>query len=280
MRWILRRVPTLRSSRLPAPARLKEVRGSADGVAFVLGRPDVCEIAKELYWGGGRRPDPADDLAVRLFTRLARDADVAVDIGAYTGIFTLVSALANPRIRVHAFEIVPDVYKVLFENCVRNDVLHQVTLHHYGIGAPDRIAVFPAVATGSALPSFYSTRLTFESGVRIEFRSLDSLPALIGEGSTVIMKIDVEGTENEVFEHGRQFLAAFSPDILCEVLHGVSDPPALTRILESLGYRYYLVRDSGLTPESTIQADRRFRDWFFTLRSPQDISHLVDGSEA
>jgi FkbM family methyltransferase len=265
---------TLRSSRLPAPAHVKEVEGLVDGEVFVLVRPDVCESAKELYWGSGRRTNPADELALRLFTTLARSADVALDIGSYTGIFTVASAVANPRLRIHAFEVVPEVYEVLFENCVRNDVLHQVTLHHTGIGMPDRIAVFPAASGGSALPSFYSTRTTFDSGVRVRFQSLDSLAPLVDRGSKMVVKVDVEGTEDEVFAQGQRLLAEFTPDIVCEVLKGVSDIRTLEQILGHYGYRYYLIRDSELTAEDAIDPHPKFRDWFFTVRGPDEMSGL------
>jgi hypothetical protein len=71
---------------------------------------------------------------------------------------------------------------------VRNDVLHQVTLHHTGIGMPDQIAIFPAASGGSALPSFYSTRTTFDSGVHVRFQSLDSLAPLVDCGSKMVVK--------------------------------------------------------------------------------------------
>lgn len=241
-----------------------------EGIDFVMLRPDICEVAKELYWGNGRRPNPSDDLTIRLFTSMASQSDVMLDIGAYTGIFTIVSALANPNLVAHAFEVVPDVYKLLFDNCVRNDILHQVWLHHTGIGSPDRVATFPASSTGSALPSFYSTSLTFESGVRVRFESLDSLSGLIDPRGSVIVKVDVEGTENEVFEHGQRFLAEFKPDIVCEVLKDVADPDRLMKLLEPHGYDCYLIRDSGLSVQSRIEPNARFRDWLFTTRAPSD----------
>ena len=56
LRLVARFVPSLRSGRLPAPARLEEVTGYADGAMFVMLDPARCENAKELFWG--RRPTP------------------------------------------------------------------------------------------------------------------------------------------------------------------------------------------------------------------------------
>jgi FkbM family methyltransferase len=60
-----------------------------------------------------------------------------LDVGAYTGIFTLVGTLVNPNLKAHAFEIVPDVYDALRENCARNGILDRTTLHHVGVGKPE-----------------------------------------------------------------------------------------------------------------------------------------------
>jgi FkbM family methyltransferase len=271
LRGVVRFAPRLRrSGRLPAPARLGEVEGEARGNRFVMLRPDRCIVAKELYWGGGRRPSPQDHLAVELFAAAAERSEVVLDIGAYTGIFTVVGARANPELEAHAFEIVPENFRALFDNCVRNDVLDRVTLHHVGVGAPGAAIRVPGRSAGSALPDFYSRNLRFDAGVRVRLVSLDSLVDRIPPGARVTVKIDVEGTEDEVLRHGRAFLDAFRPRILCEVLPGVADAPALESLLASHGYRFHLVRDRDLLPSPRIEPDERFRDWLFLAGDPND----------
>src|SRR3954466_15978873 len=145
LRAAVRLRPSLaRSGRLPAPASLREVEGVVRGTAFTMLRPDRCIVAKELYWGHGRRPRQEDAFALEVYAELSSRSDVALDIGAYTGIFSIVAAEANPFVDVHAFEIVPDVYRLLFENCVRNDLLDRVSLHLRGIGEDGARAILPA----------------------------------------------------------------------------------------------------------------------------------------
>lgn len=264
-RALLLRPDLRRGGRLPAPAHLREVEGRAGEARFVMLDPARCEIAKELYWGGGRRPRPEDALGVEVFAALAREARVALDVGAYTGLFTLVAAAVRPELEAHAFEIVPEVFKALLDNCVRNDVLHRVRLHHEGIGAPGATLRVATGRGGSALPSFYSTRMRFDEGPLVRLRSLDSLLPELPEGPCV-MKVDVEGTEEEVFRHGQRFLAERRPDILCEVLAGVADPGALEALLAPHGYRWYLVAEAALEPRERLEPHPRFRDWLFTTR--------------
>jgi FkbM family methyltransferase len=274
MRGFLRIAPRFRSGRLPAPAKLREVIGRVEGATFVMLRPDRCEIAKELYWGRGRRPKPEDALALEIVTRLAREADVLLDVGAYTGVFTLAATAVNPDLRAHAFEIVPEVAGALEENLRRNGVAERVEVHVEGLGEPETSMLVPTGEGRSALPSFYSSRMRFADGVRVGFRSLDSVAELIPSDARIVMKIDVEGTEEQIFQHGQAFLEAFHVDMLCEVLP-MADGSALQAMLEPHGFRMYLVTETGIRSMPTLQPDPRFRDWLFTPRRAEELETLA-----
>jgi FkbM family methyltransferase len=274
LRRMRRFVPADRLGRLPAPANVRSVTGDVHGVAFVMLRPDRCVVAKELYWGKGHRPQPQDQFAIELFATLAEGSDVVLDIGAYTGLFSLVSTAVNPTLQAHAFEIVPEVHRLLVENCVRNAVIDRVHAYPEGVGAPEFVMRVPVGSGGSALPDFYSSRLRFDDGVLVPFRSLDATLDLVPAGSRVLVKVDVEGTENEVFRHGQRFLAAFRPPILCEVLAGVADPAELGSLLVPHGFRFYLVQEAGLASRPSLEPDPRFRDWLIAVQSADELMEL------
>jgi FkbM family methyltransferase len=267
LRLLTRFVPRLRSGRLPAPRDLMEVTGRIQGEAFVMLRPDRCEIAKELYWGHGKRPRPEDANALEIVARLVRDADVFFDIGAYTGLFTLATTAVNQTLTAHAFEIVPGVADLLRANIDRNQVGDRTAVHLEGIGVPGSTMVVPTGEGGSALPSFYSAKMHFMDGLPVTFRSLDSLDDLISADERIVMKIDVEGTEADIFKHGVRFLQEHGPDILCEVLYGQADALILNELLVPLGYQLYLIREHDTLLRPSISPDPHFRDWLFTRRS-------------
>lgn len=274
IRILVRLRPELRrQGRLPAPAGLAEVEGEVQGVRFVMTRPDRCIVAKELYWGRGRRPRREDQLALEVFGAAARDAEVALDVGAYTGLFTLVAARANPRLEAHAFELVPANFHALFENCVRNDVLDRVTLHHVGVGEPGRTVRVPRGDTGSALPDFLSSSESADAGVAVRLVALDSILDRVAPGARTILKVDVEGAEAAVFRYGQRLLAERRPLILCEVLPG-ADGAALAAALEPYGYSFHLVREGDLAVSDGIEPDWRFRDWLFLPRAWRDVEAL------
>jgi FkbM family methyltransferase len=279
LRIVSRYVPGLRTGRLPAPRTLREVTGYVDQAQYVMLRPDRCEIAKELYWGHGHRPRPEDANALEIVARLALDADCFIDIGAYTGVFTLATTAVNPSLVAHAFEIVPAVASLLDSNVQRNQIESRVTVHREGIGRPGTTMTIATGEGGSALPSFYSSRMHFKDGVSVTFRSLDSLNELVASAQHIVMKIDVEGTEADIFTNGAVFLERHKPDILCEVLRGQGDAETLNRILAPIGYRFFLVREQDLMQRATIVPSSRFRDWLFTTREEADAHLLRQGQK-
>jgi FkbM family methyltransferase len=277
--WLLRQAvrvhPALAASgRLPAPAHVREVEGHVDGATFAMLRPDRCVVAKELYWGKGHRPRPQDQFALEVFAKLARESDVMLDIGAYTGIFTLLGTAASAGLHAHAFELVPEVYRALFDNCVRNDILHRVTLHHEGIGTDGDTMTIPVAASDSALPDFFSRSLHFSEGIQVRLVSLDSLTSSMPAGARIVVKVDVEGTENEIFSRGGRFLTAFRPDIVCEVLDGIADAPGLEELLAPYAYRSYVIREHDLLLREHIEPDVRYRDWLFSGRNEEEVRSL------
>jgi len=274
LRLTSRFIPSLRAGRLPAPSRLDVVTGRVGGASFVMLDPARCENAKELFWGRGRRPAPHDRLALDTVATLARRSDIFLDVGAYTGLFTLAVTAYAPTLHVHAFEIVPAVADALDANVRRNGIGDRVVIHRDGIGDPQKTMRVPSGEGGSALPSFYSSNMQFDGGKMVDFRSLDSVGALFPEGARVVMKIDVEGTEDTVFRFGQTFLRTRRPHILCEVLHGVADGAALDGLLAGAELHKYLVTDTQLTRIDRVVPHPAFRDWLFTPLTEEELLGL------
>lgn len=256
--------------RLPAPAHVRSVTARMAGVKFAMVRPDRCVVAKELYWGRGRRPRPADQLALDVFAGLARDARLILDIGAYTGIFALLGARVAPDAQVHAFEIIPACAQGAIDNVVANDLLTRVQVHVLGVGEDGGSIVVPPGDSGSALPDFLSSSMHFENGVRVGLVGLDTFVAgLDVAAGPVVLKIDVEGAENIVLAGATTVLAG-GADILCEILPE-AEIDAVAGALAPHGYRQLLVTDTVLRPCAALYADHQFRDWVFTRRSDAEL---------
>ncbi|HEX6265191.1 MAG TPA: hypothetical protein VF036_07910 [Actinomycetota bacterium] len=70
--------------------------------------------------------------------------------------------MVAPHVGAHAFEIVPAVADALEANARRNGVDDRVAVHREGIGDPNKTMRVPSGEGGSALPSFYSSRIRFD----------------------------------------------------------------------------------------------------------------------
>ncbi len=274
MRRVVRFTPSVAVHRLPAPQHLRSVTADMAGVTFEMLRPDQCVVAKELYWGGGQRPGLADQRALDTFAALSDDAACVLDVGCYTGIFSLLAARRSPSSRVHAFDIVPAVVEAAKANIAANGLEQRICVHLLGLDAVAGTTFVGAGTSGSALPDFYSTDLDFSEGVEVPLIGLDAWASDqdLPSGRT-LMKIDVEGTEHRVFAGGATFLRERQPDILCEILPQARTEQ-LAEILEPLSYTFFAIRSDSLEGRRVLAPDPGVRDWLLTARAPAELREL------
>lgn len=251
--------------RLPVAPTDVEVR--LPGSTAWMVRPDRCEIAKQLFWTRGVRQPREDGIALEWFFHRARGVDTVLDIGCNSGLFSLAAARSNPDCRVVAFDLLPEAAQICLQNILRNDLAMQVEVRLSGLGAPGGFRV-PLDAFLSGMPSSVSTEYQFSQGVQIPVRAWDALAPEFAGARSMLVKIDVEATEHHLFAHGRAFLEAYRPAMLCELLKR-AHVEEFEPMLKALGYRFWLVTDQGPEARASLEPHPHFKDWIF----------LADGSE-
>jgi FkbM family methyltransferase len=262
-RKILRSVPlraTVRCVARVSPrisARLRNVPVSGrfsvriePGTSFRYLASPSDMVGRALYWGDLRRWEAE---TWSLFLRLASDADCFVDIGSFTGAYTLGACAVNSRIRCLAFEPVPEVYERLCVNIGLNGWSHRVTAINAAVSGfsgterfwlPDR--AFPD--TGHLSSSARVEREAEGSWVEVPTTTLS---AALPKGAKVdLMKIDVEDAEGPVVASIIDVLARDRPAVVIEMLASGSYEQAV-EVLSGLGYAFY-----HLTADGMIAVDR------------------------
>lgn len=163
---------------------------------------------------------------------------VFLDIGAHVGKW---SVWAAPRCAaVHAFEPHPENVAGLERNLAAN-LLTNVTVHGCGLGERAERALIKSRGGSSPVSDE-------EGDTRIELRTLDSFGEFFERADLV--KIDVEGMENEVLRGGMGFLRRFKPRLVIEShscyteYGGTAEMLKETlELLKSIGYKPRMIRD-------------------------------------
>jgi FkbM family methyltransferase len=201
-------------------------------------------LGRRLYWRGLRCWE-AETWDV--FLSLAVDAKLFVDVGAYTGAYTLVACAANDSVQCVALEPVPHVFDRMQENIALNGWTQRATAHNRAVSRvpgrepfwlPDR----PFPDTGQLLSS---ARPDHEpGGAWVEVPTTDLSAELADRGKVDLMKIDVEDAEGPVIAAIADRLARDRPAIIVEMLASGSYAEA-TDILASLGYTFQHLTSAG-----------------------------------
>lgn len=150
----------------------------------------------------GRPFDPAE---MSLLANLLRPGDVAIDVGANIGIYTLAMARqVGPTGKVFAFEPYIENAGLLEHNVERNGYSNVVTVHRAAVAERSGTARLAVNAHNAGMH-----RLAAGGSADVETVCLDDLFA----GQRVdFVKIDVEGAEVAVLRGMHNILAA-NPDI-------------------------------------------------------------------
>ncbi|MDW8206689.1 MAG: FkbM family methyltransferase [Chloroherpetonaceae bacterium] len=243
-----------------------------DGGTFQYVAVPSDDIGRALYWRGLSAWEPE---TVRVYYRLARRSALTFDVGANTGLFALIACAANPQGHVVAFEPVPQVFARLQAQIRANQMEHRCTLRQEAVAAQSGITQFH-VPDGeipkSGSLNTHGFRGIHGALIEVPVTTIDTVAGSMGP--VELIKIDVEGFEDQALEGARTVLSRYHPDIVVECN---PDGPyrAVDRILSEYGYRFYHLRASGPEPVSRICPDetQQYRNYLCSTR--MDLTEVL-----
>lgn len=221
------------------PFRLNDVFYSiANGYYF------KASSYSDFNFMGGRHESFQD----KYMDETLQDGSIFIDVGAHLGRFTLLGArLVGEKGLVVALEPDYHVFQRLLENLELNNLQNVIALP---IAASNRnfLARFRLSTTSgwSSLTNMHKETVLAE--VSIPAFTLDTLVESLRLERVDIVKIDVEGAEDEVLEGAVKLLDTFKPALLIEV-HAEDPWAKCKRILENNGYEYIVIHRD---PEAAI----------------------------
>jgi FkbM family methyltransferase len=142
---------------------------------------------------------------------------VAIDVGANLGAIAVALAWMAPRGRVYAFEPAPANFAFLERNLAQNGACGAIALPVACSDAPGSIELhyIEQFAGGAfaASSGFVDGR---EQTIRIPRLTLDGFAALQGLARVDLVKVDVEGAEEEAIAGAAELLRRFRPRLVVE----------------------------------------------------------------
>lgn len=168
-------------------------------------------------WLGFERPLP--DVLVGSVRRFG---GALFDVGANTGLYSVVGAAAAPRVQVHAFEAFPPVVQLLRENlalqlCARRvKVVDKAVTDVNGTLSLYVPRFTGAVETSCSLDPEFKEDVV--DNVDVDAITLDAYWQSTGRPKVGVVKVDTEGTEHRVLAGASLMTASERPVIFYEFL--------------------------------------------------------------
>ncbi len=225
-----------------------------------------CQVVRSYIRDGVRGFEP---FSLTMWTALAKNSQLVVDVGAYTGIYSLVTAAANPHATVVAFEAHPITFGRLITNIIANS--HDSIVAPLNIGASNRsghldLTLHGGIYTMSSGESFEeSSRERAWMTKRVDTIAADEilldwnnfypsdLTLPLHNKPVDLIKIDVEGHEKSTLSGLRRTIYRDKPIMLVEILK----QDDLSIIVETLpGYDAFWVDESGAITREWVSGSR------------------------
>jgi len=233
-------------------------------------------IENEIFWKGLGKSWEED--TVWLIAELAKTADVIFDIGANTGVYSLLSKSLNPKTKVYAFEPVQRTYKRLEQNITINNF--DVTTEQIALSDKTGKQIFydtyaehqqsSSLSPDKLKNTSWNTEKIVE--YEIETITLDDYISKKGIEKIDLMKIDVEMHEPEVIEGFKKYLALFQPYIIIEVLES-SIADKLNAVFANSSYKIFHLDEQDILIEKN-KIEVVTNKWNYLISTPAKAEKL------
>jgi FkbM family methyltransferase len=209
-----------------------------------------CEPGHQnLFYYGLPYPEKADLL---LFVALAEKSDTILDIGAHTGLFSVLASKVNPKASIYAFEpyfINADRFKKnIAINKIQNVQLFEAAMGEKegetSLAVPkDRSSTYVSSLSKNFSESMYP-ELVWEN-IPVKVNTIDSFANTLSK-SIDLIKCDVETFEMAVFNGALKTIQSHRPTFFFECFLDEERKQFFNQILIDYNYYVYLIFENGV----------------------------------
>jgi FkbM family methyltransferase len=188
---------------------------------------------------------------------------VIIDVGANIGLHSISWCKANPGAIAYSLEPSKSTFQLLSKNIRDNDLSKRI--FPVGKAASDSSGTVDFhQSTDDAYSSLLRTdRKEVKETYPVEVTTIDGLIANQGINHLDMIKIDVEGLEDNVIEGSMKSLSIFKPDLLVEIVNTTEKADKTINKLIAMGYKAYVFINGEVKPFTLY--NQRFYNYYFTF---------------
>lgn len=198
------------------------------------------QLENEIFWTG--ITGEWDSVSFPLWIELCKISNSIMDIGANTGVYSLIAKTINPVAQIYAFEPVKRVYDKLKSNVKLNGydiICEELAVSSYNgkgvIYDQDTEHIYSVCVNKNIMPSTVNVIKTEINIISLEvYIKNKNIPKVD------LIKIDVETHEAEVLKGMGDYLRQMHPVILIEVLNDEVGKE-IEEILKGKDYLYFYI---------------------------------------
>jgi FkbM family methyltransferase len=253
-----------------------------DGLNFKMYSECDDHIVDMLYF---KMVDYAELSELKLFLALAKEAEVVLDVGANTGLYSVTTARVNPQAKLFAFEPYHINAQRLRKNLALNgldkvQVLEQAlgtTVGEIEFAVPEEEQICDVLSADTEFTQQFYRKWVSYKNVKVQATSLDRFVEEQNLQRLDLIKIDVENFESEVLLGALKTLEGHSPNILIEIFVDEEKQAFFEKHLAPLGYQPYSILSEGIVRTQTLSPNPDCRN--FLLSKKKSAKEYLSFSE-
>lgn len=196
---------------------------------------DLYDYSRRNFYGW-------EDAARQIFYEWCTESQVVIDVGAYSGVYTILAAINGRPASIICFEPNPRMIPILERNIDLNIKNHgRVTVNKFGLSSMDGQMWFAENEHTSASQIISTSNFKNNSGNRenltkVRVAKLDSLDII---EKIDLIKVDIEGHEVDFLNGSFKTLSKDKPIILMEALDSL-EYSKQKELLRRIGYTHVI----------------------------------------
>ncbi|MCE3278815.1 MAG: methyltransferase [Bacteroidetes bacterium] len=202
------------------------------------------EIENSIFWAG--ITGNWEKVSMKLWIELCKDSKVIFDVGANTGIYSLVAKTIQPSAAVYGFEPVERVFLKYQRNCHLNNF--EVNCEKMALSNKNGEALIYDTSSEHTYSVTVNKNFVSDTELAVQTKIVTKkLSSFIQEKKITgidLIKIDVETHEPEVLEGMEEYLQTFQPTFLIEILNDEIATRVQT-LFKGMNYLFYNIDEKN-----------------------------------